>query len=101
MRTSPGETPKASMFLAAALACSLGCGGTSTTITPVSANASGMHTSTSSRISGLPAISFPVAQASSTFQRLHEGVVEALADDMPEATVSSEPASRTWPRNMG
>lgn len=44
----------------------------------------------------MPALPFAVAQSSAPFQRLYEGVQEALEDAMPEPTVSSEAAYRRW-----
>lgn len=48
------------------------------------------------RIPGLPIVPFSVSQSSSAFQRLFEGIEDALADTLPEPAVESEPAYRRY-----
>ncbi len=45
---------------------------------------------------GLPTVPFPLAQSSASFQRVFEGVEEALDDALPEPQTSTEPAYRRW-----
>lgn len=44
----------------------------------------------------MPSVPFSLSQSSGPFQRLFEGVEDALHDTIPEPQVESEPAYRRW-----
>jgi len=65
-----------------------GCGGSQTSQTFAAAP--------STRLGDLPALPFPLAQSSTGFRRLFEGVEESLADELPRPATENERAYRRW-----